>query len=130
MSDKQCKFIKLNGKQCEAWPMDKSDYCFAHNPDIKEERQLALSKGGSQKLKRLAEPLPKIEVRDIASVKNLLEDSINRVRTGEIDVRIANTLGFLANHFLSALRLEKDWELESRLEKIERLVLEKKTFRN
>lgn len=130
MSHKQCKFMKLNGRQCEAWSMVKSDYCFAHNPDVKEIRQLAVSNGGSQKLKRLNKPLPMIEVKDITSVKNLLEDSINRVRSGEMDVRIANTLGFLSNHFLSALRLEKDWELEDRLEKIEKLVLEKKTFRN
>ena len=110
--------------------MVKSDYCFAHNPEVKEKRQSAVSSGGSQKLKRLDEPLPEIKVKGIISVKNLLEDTINRVRAGEMDVRIANALGFLANHFLGALRMEKDWELENRLEKIEKLVLEKRTFRN
>jgi len=130
MSNKQCKFNKLDGKQCEAWAMTKSDYCFAHNPDVKEKRKLAVSSGGSQKLKRLDEPLPEIMVKDIVTVKNLLEDTINRVRAGEMDARIANTLGFLSNHFLSALKMEKDWELEGRLEKIEKLVLERKIYKN
>jgi len=58
-------------------------------------------------------------------VLDLLADTVNRVRPGEMPPRIANTVGYLAGHMIKALEMA---ELEDRLKKVERIVLERKTY--
>jgi len=58
-------------------------------------------------------------------VLDLLADTVNRVRSGEMPPRIANTVGYLAGHMIKALEMA---ELEDRLKKVERIVLERKTY--
>jgi len=41
-----CKFIKPDGASCQANATDGSDYCFSHNPEYSEQKQMAVIKGG------------------------------------------------------------------------------------
>ena len=121
----QCQFIKLNNDQCEANPMKDSEFCFTHNPETKEAKRLAAIKGGKSPKKNY-DPLTPVEISDNKSVVNLLATTINEVRQGEIDLRVANCIGYLAGHLIKALEVS---EIESRIETIERVILERKTRR-
>jgi len=49
-------------------------------------------------------------------------DTINRVRDGTLDIRVANCLGFLSDKLMRALEVS---DLEERFDKLEQLVGEK-----
>jgi len=102
--------------------MKGSDYCFTHNPETKIEKHLAVVKGGlaSKRVKLDLEPL---SLKTPQGVAELLEDTINRVRSGEMPPKIANTIGYLAGHTLKALEVSN---LDQRVEMVESIILERK----
>ena len=55
---------------------------------------------------------------------NLLEDTVNRVRSGELDVKIGNCLGVLSGQVIKALEIVS---VSNRVEIIERAILERTT---
>jgi len=102
--------------------MKESDYCFTHNPDTQIEKHLAVVKGGlaSKKIKLDLKPL---SIKNPQEVGKLLEDTINKVRSGEIPPNIANAIGYLAGHALKALEASN---LDQRVEIVESILLERK----
>jgi hypothetical protein len=62
---------------------------------------------------------PDVKVEDGADVVKLLGETINQVRRGEIDPRVGNSVGYLANIVLAATGQR---ELESRIAELESLV--------
>ena len=62
---------------------------------------------------------PDVKVEDGADVVKLLGATINQVRRGEIDPRVGNSVGYLANIVLAATGQR---ELESRIAELESLV--------
>jgi len=121
---KKCRFIKPDGAKCEAWAMSDSEFCYLHNPDISEkEKKEIQSKGGQANKIKVLEPLQPIALKEGEDVILLLEDTINKVRTGEIDLKVANCIGYLAGHLMKAIETAK---LEGRVEIIERAILEKR----
>ncbi|KKQ35288.1 MAG: hypothetical protein US50_C0019G0010 [Candidatus Nomurabacteria bacterium GW2011_GWB1_37_5] len=121
----QCQFIKQNNEKCEANAMTDKGYCFTHNPETKGAKQLAVIKGGKSPKKNY-NPLSPIEISDSRSVVNLLATTINEVRQGKADLRVANCIGYLAGHLIKALEVS---ELEGRLETVEKVILERRTMR-
>lgn len=119
----QCQFIKEDGSQCGAMAMKDSTFCFSHNPDTQEEKQLAVQKGGFASKKADLNLIP-VDVKTPQQVATLLEDTINRVRSGEVPPNIANTIGYLAGHMLKALEVSN---MDERVEMIESILLERKT---
>lgn len=121
---KKCRFIKPDGTKCEAWAMSNSEFCYLHNPEISnEEKREIQSRGGQANKIKVLEPLPPIEIKKGEDVIFLLEDTINKVRAGEMDLRVANCIGYLAGHLLRAIETTK---LEDRIETIERAILERR----
>jgi hypothetical protein len=119
----KCTYKKEGGGPCNANAMIESDYCYVHNPDISaEEKRDANVRGGSNRAVTLKDPLPEMPIRKMPDVALLLVDTINRVRTGKMDIRVANCLGFLSDKLIKALEIS---ELEERFDKLERLVNEK-----
>ena len=106
-----CKAIKQNGEQCLAKAMKGSDYCFTHNPKMKEEKRLAVVKGGLNS-KRVRLNLKPLNVRTPYEAGTLLEDTLNRVRSGEMPPNIANSIGYLTGVMIKAYEASK---LEQRL---------------
>ena len=121
---KRCRFIKTDKQKCKAWAMSDSNFCYLHNPDISEaEKKEIQSKGGQANKIKVLKPLLPITIKQGDDVILLLEDTINKVRAGEIDLRVANSIGYLSGHLLKAIEIAK---LEDRVEIIERVILEKR----
>lgn len=125
ITKQKCQHLKQNRARCEAWAMTDSELCFRHNPETKEERVLASARGGMTP-KKNGHPLPPMEIGKPQDVVFLLADTINQVRAGEIDTRVANCLGVLSGHLIKAMEVS---ELEGRVETIERVILERKVTR-
>ena len=66
---------------------------------------------------------PEQTLRSVKEVSSLLGESINQVRRGEIDPRIANAVGYLSAILLKAL---EQGEIEERLSKIEAALAKEK----
>lgn len=121
----KCRFIKSDESTCQANAMKDSEFCYLHNPAITDdEKKEAQAKGGRANSITITEPLPPVKITDHKDVLHLITDTINQVRAGRLDTKIANSLGVLSSQALKAIELG---ELEGRLETIERLVVERKT---
>ena len=121
---KRCRFIKTDKQKCKAWAMTDNEFCYFHNPDVSEaEKKEIQSRGGQANKIKVLKPLLPITIKQGDDVILLLEDTINKVRAGEIDLRVANSIGYLAGHLLKAIEIAK---LEGRVEIIERAILEKR----
>jgi hypothetical protein len=93
-----CQAVKPDGIRCQAAALPQSEYCFFHDPTRAAERRAAQSFEGSQnRMKTLAADAPDIKITDCRDVVKLISETINEVRRGQIDPRIANAVGFLAS---------------------------------
>ncbi len=119
-----CKFRKKDGEQCKSPAMKDNDYCYFHDKKMQEKRLESTAKGGRTP-KKVFKPLPLVKIDDSKSVVELLTTTINEVRSGDLDVRIANCIGYLAGHLLKAI---EQADVSTRLEIIERVILERKSL--
>jgi hypothetical protein len=117
----KCCYIKSNKEQCSANAMTGSKFCFSHNPDTKKEKLVAVIKGGKAPKKNHSS-LPPIPLNQPKDVVGLLTTTINEVREGSIELRIANCIGYLSGHLIKAFEIT---DLEDRISKIEK-TLDKK----
>ena len=121
----KCQFIKQDGNKCQADVMKDSNYCYLHNPDISdEEKRQNQARGGKGNLIKINNPLPPVIINNPHDVVNFLTETINLVRSGELDIRIANALAYLAGHLIKALEIS---EVDKRVSTIERIILERST---
>lgn len=117
---KPCTAKKSDGEPCQAAALPGSDFCFFHDPAKAVARRRAQSLGGrGNRMVTLPADAPDVKVEDGADVVKLLGATINQVRRGEIDPRVANAVGYLSNIVLAATGQR---ELESRLAELESLV--------
>ena len=117
---KSCAAAKGDGTACGAAALPGSQFCFFHDPAKSAARRQAQSAGGlANKMATLPADAPDVKVEDGADVVKLLGATINQVRRGEIDPRVANAVGYLSNIVLSATGQR---ELENRLAELETLV--------
>ncbi len=120
----KCKYIKSNKKRCDSNALNGDKYCFWHSDNINDaEKQKARITGGKSNISKITNPLPPMEINEPDDVVNLLADTIERVRNGEMDVKIANCLGFLSSHLIKALELSN---LKNKVEAIEKVFYERK----
>ena len=116
-----CKAKKDSGERCKARPLSGSRYCFFHDPARARERRAAQKRGGKRhKLAVLPSETADFPTETANDVVNLLGRTINQVRRGEIDPRIANAVGYLSGIILKA---REQGDIEERLAKIEKVVL-------
>jgi len=66
------------------------------------------------------EPLEPVTVEKVEDVVKLLADTINRVRSGELDIKIANCIGYLSGHLTKAMEISV---LEQRIQAVERAIV-------
>ena len=115
-----CNRLKVDGTPCQAAALRESGFCFFHDPSRKAERRAAQTEGGRQnRMKTLSDEVPDIKIRDSKDVVALLSDTINQVRKGHLDPRVANSVGCLANLWV---RVREQSELENRIDKLEQLL--------
>ena len=119
-----CQGVTSDGLQCQAAAIRGSDFCFFHDPSKEVERREAHAAGGRQnRMKTLDTATSDVKIKDCGDVAALLSETINQVRKGLIDPRIANSVGYLAN---ITVRVLSQNELEDRITKLEQL-LERRT---
>lgn len=125
MIDNKCKHTKEDGANCGAYAMTGSEFCYLHNPAIPDEnKRLAQTRGGTNRaVMTIADPLPAIKLDTPQDAVTLIADTINRVRAGELDVRIANCIGVLSGHLIKAFETA---QLKDKVEMIDRIILEKR----
>lgn len=100
---KKCSQVKQNGQQCQANVIVGSEFCFFHDPTKAEERKKAQAAGGAQnRAPSLPLETPDLSLRTTQEVAQLLGQTINQVRRGEIDPRIGNAIGYLSGVLLKA----------------------------
>jgi hypothetical protein len=102
-----CNYQKADGTTCKANALPGSSFCYFHDPARERERAEARRKGGRERSKKAAvlpAMTPDVEIKDVASVVRLLGETISQVRTGAIDPKIANAVGYLASVQLRAMQ--------------------------
>ncbi len=115
-----CKAKKPDGSDCQAAALPGSEYCFFHDPAKAERRREAQSLGGRHNhMKTLDEDTPDVKIQNCQDTVPLLSETINQVRKGEIDPRVANAVGYLANVIIKAVEQS---DIEKRIEAIEAAV--------
>jgi hypothetical protein len=116
----RCNARKPDGTNCKSSALPGSNFCFFHDPATATERREAQAFGGRQnRIKTLGTSAPDVKVEDCGDVVGLISETINQVRKGVIDPRVANAVGYLANVLIKAF--EQD-ELETRIERLEALL--------
>jgi hypothetical protein len=122
---KKCESRKKNGERCGAHAQTANGLCVFHDPARVSEGRRARRAGGITR-SRAAEVLPcdtpDHPLGNTKQVSLLLADSINQLRRGQLDPRVANAMGYLASVLLKAL----DQRLEERLTLLEAVILGKK----
>ena len=116
-----CEAIRRDGARCQSHALAGDNKCFWHSQRISEDqRHEAARRGGLASTQRKVMPAstPDVALRTPEMCLALLEDTISRLRRGELDVRTANGISYAAGVAC------KTWEvmLGRRLRKLERLV--------
>jgi hypothetical protein len=112
-----CKGQKPDGTPCSVAPLPGANFCFFHAPELHARRREAQALGGRQnRATTLSEDVPDVKIRERRDVARLLADTINDVRKGRVDPRIATAIGYLGNILISIV---KEDELEKRIEQLE-----------
>jgi hypothetical protein len=115
-----CQHVKDDGTICQAAKVHGSDYCFFHDPAKAGERAAARRTGGEHgRMAVLPPDAPHRRVATAAEVIDLLGETINHVRTGLLDPRVGNCVGYLAGVLLKAV---EQGEVEERLAVLEAIV--------
>ncbi len=121
----QCTFIKTDGECCNAKSLSQGKFCYFHSTEItNSERKEAQSRGGKANMIKIQNPLPPVTINEVQDVVKLLTGTINDVRAGKLDVKLANCIGVLSGHLLKAMEMTT---IVNRVEIIERAILEKRT---
>jgi hypothetical protein len=118
MGDK-CEFRKTNGERCKADAQTSKNVCVFHDPAKAADGRRARRAGGlsrSQRAAVLPPDTPEHPLENAKDVSMLLGDSINRLRRGQLDPRVANAMGYLATVLLRALEQGPMEERMARLE--------------
>jgi hypothetical protein len=112
-----CESVTGDGTACRARPVAGSRFCFFHDADRQTARRTAQRAGGQKKhLAVLPESVPDAPLKSAGDAVALLADTINQVRRGEIDPKVANAVGYLAGLLMKGLR---ETETERRLTALE-----------
>jgi hypothetical protein len=116
---KKCQFRKKNGHRCDADAQLGKTICVFHDPERTTDGRRARRAGGLNRTRPAATLPPETPDHALGTtqdVANLLGDSINRLRRGELDPRVANAIGYLATVLLRALEQGPMEERMARLE--------------
>jgi hypothetical protein len=127
---RQCQYRKRgsepgNGKRCGAYARTNDKFCFFHSPSSKQERENARRAGGASRSQKMAAAvtlpaeIPAKPLRNPTDVCELLSDVVGLVLRRQLDLRAANTVGYLSATILRAL---EQGPAEARLAKVEAML--------
>ena len=120
--NKKCQSRKKNGTRCQADAQVGKEFCVFHDPSRVGEGHRARRAGGikrSQRAAVLPPETPDCPLTDSAQVSTLIATTINQLRRGQLDPRIANAIGYLAAVQLRAFEQSMS---ETRIRNMERIL--------
>jgi hypothetical protein len=114
----KCRARTNNGATCGADVQAGKDVCVFHDPTKAAKVRKARRAGGVRRSRPalLAAGIPDYPLDNMTQVSTFLGDAINRVGRGELDPRVANSMGYLAGVLLRAL---EQGPAEARMARIE-----------
>jgi hypothetical protein len=115
----KCEFGRKDGTICGANAQLGKDVCVFHDPAKQADGRRARRAGGltrSKPAQVLPAESPDVQLTSSKDVAVLLSESISQTLRGELDPRVANTIGFLSGVLLKAL---EQGVVEERLLKVE-----------
>jgi hypothetical protein len=115
----KCEFRKKDGRRCGANAQVASGLCVFHDPARAADGRRARTAGGIHRSRPavvLPVDTPDHPLGNTKEVSAFLSDSINQLRRGQLDPRVATGLVYLTNILLRAL---EQGPLEERMAKIE-----------
>lgn len=113
----QCRGVKPNGAKCSLTASPGSRFCFWHDQKRQAERRVAQATGGRRgSAIILPADSPDIEISSARDVVGLLSQTVNQVRRGQLDVRVANSVAYICGYILKA---REQGEIDDRLAKVE-----------
>jgi hypothetical protein len=123
---RKCTQILESGDQCGAYARHGKALCFRHDPESRGLSLEASRKGGLVKELTLDTPLESIPVSTSKDVVMLLAQTINEVRAGTLDPRIATTIGYLSGHLIKAFEVA---ELEDKIAELNAVFFNRTPFK-
>ena len=115
---KACGFRKKNGQPCDADAQSGKDVCVFHDPRKAVDGRRARQAGGRNRPRSLAvlpadTPDHPLDPRDVTK---LLAQSINQLRRGRLDPKVANAIGYQASVLLRLFEQGRTQEPSPNLE--------------
>lgn len=104
--------MKEDGSLCGARALAGSSLCYFHDPARADDRKDAQRAGGRANRPAVTLAAPRRPLKNAADVAALVAETIHHVRRGELDMKAANSVGFLSGVLLKAL---EQAELEDQL---------------
>lgn len=118
---KKCKFVKSNGKLCQAKPIKGYSLCFRHNPLFLEASIVASQKGGQNRALQ-GQYGSEVILNSTSDVEKFIGVVINGVWIGKVPVPTGTAMGFLTKCWLEAHNSnELDKRVKSLEERIEKV---------
>ncbi len=120
-----CTATTADGRPCPARPVSGSDRCYQHSDDpaIAEQRAVARRRGGMNATSQRFLPdgtAPPV-LANAEGVRQLLADTIQQVRTGQLPPAVANSVVYAVT---TALKLA-EMELSAQVAELEEALLER-----
>jgi hypothetical protein len=119
-SQPKCAYRKKDGEPCKAYAREDDQFCFFHSPGSTRDRREAQKAGGTTRGRQntaiAMREIPDNPLHNSADICGLLSTTINEVRSGRLQPRIATAVGYLANILLAA---QEHGPLEDRLSRLE-----------
>lgn len=112
---RRCLHTNEDGSQCKAHPRENREYCFFHDPLMKDERASASRAGGvtstqrAQAALRLPADMFTVPLDTAADLAALLRTTMEKTCRGEIDLRSGMNVAYMASILMQSMdRAERD----------------------
>jgi hypothetical protein len=94
----RCCHKRDDGTECKAHPRKGRQYCFLHDPASQKKSTAARRAGGvirgykAHEVLKLPPNLPALPLHEASGVLEMLRETVNHFRQGEMDLRSANCI--------------------------------------
>jgi hypothetical protein len=113
-----CRYIKPDGRRCQARPLTTGVHCFFHASTAAQDRRLAQQRGGRNRRAVLPLHTPRPALATFKDLRAFLGETLHQVRTGQLDYRVARVMASLCSVLFRALTMS---ELERISQEIEEM---------
>ena len=113
-----CKFIKSDGKQCQAFAIKGSEYCLPHSKHVLK-LESSMNSTNSTNSTNLTNSTNSINIKSIDDLPDFLINTISNVHDGLLQARIGSVIGYLTSVLLRSYELS---DLQKRIIRLEEVI--------